>query len=269
MAKRFVLVVFIIIFAARISSIGSPKNHNYLKSASCVSAEDLHRLTDTTLTIEAVCYIPMDDLNNLTKLESPIEEKFYPFLKTLSHPNCDLLLQHEIQLTDKITFRPDFTLYNRVHGKRILIECDGQDFHSSGSQTKRDELRDAAMILDDNTLAVFRFGGIAIHHFPELCIEKIREFQKDIYFIITHYPKAVNPAKHFLFPERRESFIEEFGEAAILAYERADDLIVVHDRTWLINSGIVRKARFVAKESTTTFNKIELDYAKFIVKNYG
>ena len=89
---------------------------------------------------------------DVKQVESPIERKLlYWFVKYGIYPE----LQYEIP-----PYRVDFALVD----KKIVIECDGRDFHTSDEHRKRDKIRDEFIVKQG--WKVKRFTGSQIYNEP-------------------------------------------------------------------------------------------------------
>lgn len=107
----------------------------------------------------------MKDINKLIKgrssfiynppYDSPIENEFAYHLEKYIDPSVIVIPQYEIK-TLCGTFRPDFFL--RTNTTKIVIECDGKEFHSA----YRDEWRDAMILGDSDIDAIYRITGAGI-----------------------------------------------------------------------------------------------------------
>lgn len=98
----------------------------------------------------------------LLKCESPIEtalmkKLYYSGLKPYTQIPCG-------------KYRIDIALY--ASGKRIAIECDGEEFHSSANQLKHDKKKD--YFLEKNKWHVLRFTGKEIFHKADWCVEIVK-----------------------------------------------------------------------------------------------
>jgi very-short-patch-repair endonuclease len=99
----------------------------------------------------------------LKKCESPIETKL---MKTLA--------KHGFRPYGQIPcgkFRIDIAIFYK--GKKIAIECDGEQFHSSPQQKEHDARKDD--FLQRNRWKVFRFTGKEIYHDAEWCVQMIKK----------------------------------------------------------------------------------------------
>lgn len=111
--------------------------------------------------------------------ESPIEKILYLCLweKIKDHcrrnPNITLFPQHEFTLGDN-DFRADFFMYNDDRTVKVIIECDGHDFHEkTKEQAQNDKRRDR--LFDRHGYNVLRFAGREIYSDPFRCAKEIWE----------------------------------------------------------------------------------------------
>lgn len=68
-------------------------------------------------------------------------------------------------------YRIDIALYGS--GKKIAIECDGEEFHSSIHQKAHDQKKD--YFLEKSKWRVFRFTGKEIFHTADQCVEAVKK----------------------------------------------------------------------------------------------
>lgn len=88
--------------------------------------------------------------------ESPIEQVFQMLLMKYLHPEAQLVPQASL-VTRRGTFRADFLLTTAT-GVRLVLECDGKDFHDE----LRDGFRDAFTLASKCADYVYRFPGSVI-----------------------------------------------------------------------------------------------------------
>lgn len=88
--------------------------------------------------------------------ESPIEQIFHMMLIRLLAPEASLVPQHPLN-THRGHFRADFLLVSRF-GERLVLECDGKEFHDP----VRDAFRDAFTLASHCADFVYRFDGATI-----------------------------------------------------------------------------------------------------------
>lgn len=105
-----------------------------------------------------------------SKLESPIEKMMAESLESyLDLSSCEIILQHKV-----LKYRLDIVIDSEEYGK-ILIECDGKEFHDHA----KDLHRDLNILEDGEILGIFRFNGSDINKHLIDCL----------YSIYTIYPK--------------------------------------------------------------------------------
>lgn len=103
----------------------------------------------------------------LDLIESPIEAALYVSLLRLvsDYPFIlDLVSQHPIG-----RFRADFAFINR----KVLVECDGHDYHKTKEQRNYDTEREREFMKQG--WAVVRFTGTQIHKNPALCVYELMD----------------------------------------------------------------------------------------------
>ena len=86
--------------------------------------------------------------------DSPIEDIFLDEFRKVANYEVSVGRQHECQ-TRSGAFRLDFILSHITNGAKLGIECDGRDFHSAASDSKRDAAIVAAGIVDK----IYRLRG--------------------------------------------------------------------------------------------------------------
>ena len=92
--------------------------------------------------------------------ESPIEDVLLSAFR--SYGLFDCVPQYEIG-----PYRADFAFPE----KKIVVECDGREFHSGEEQAERDKVRDEYM--RRLGWVVIRFWGSEIHREPERCAKEV------------------------------------------------------------------------------------------------
>ncbi len=91
---------------------------------------------------------------SLEACDSPIEDQFlWAFMKVAS-PRVIVTRQVELETTLG-KFRPDFLISRPEGGKKIVVECDGREFHEG----PRDSRRDAAIVKSGAADRVYRLKG--------------------------------------------------------------------------------------------------------------
>ncbi len=117
-------------------------------------------------------------------LESPLEERFWERLK---QERIDAERQLLAQIKQHI-FYLDFAIFS-MNGK-INVECDGDTYHTSKADVKRDKKR--SNILQTDGWAVLRYTTDQINHNLEYCIQQVKE-------TVNQYgglQDAIDPSKH-------------------------------------------------------------------------
>lgn len=89
--------------------------------------------------------------------ESPLEQIFQMILEKYLHPCAKLIPQAPLD-TRRGRYRADFLLITGT-GVRLVLECDGQDYHDE----IRDGFRDAFTLASKCADYVYRFPGYVIH----------------------------------------------------------------------------------------------------------
>lgn len=110
---------------------------------------------------------------NLSFGESSIETLFYnafQYIRNFDKKNREeyiLFPQQEIEIDNKL-YRVDFMLINYLNDKKIVIECDGYEYHSSKEQIVKDNQRQRD--LENAGYIVIRFLGTEIFNNPINCV---------------------------------------------------------------------------------------------------
>lgn len=104
--------------------------------------------------------------------ESPIELLFYYCFELINieiNSHLCLLPQNEIETENK-KYRVDFTLREMDTNKelKVVIECDGYEYHSSSKQMARDNQRQRD--LENAGYTIIRFSGSEIYNDPVKCV---------------------------------------------------------------------------------------------------
>lgn len=98
--------------------------------------------------------------------DSPIEEILAWHLSKYIRQDVSLEKQVEF-ITEHGVLRVDFLLSNDE--RKIVIECDGRDFH----EPLRDEIRDAILLGEGHVDTIYHFRGCDITHYPVDCVRLI------------------------------------------------------------------------------------------------
>lgn len=107
----------------------------------------------------------VQSLINLGRTDSPIEERFYSRLRDVSFPLCGLL-------TPQVSIGPYRVDFAYFHG-RMVVECDGHEWHSTKEARTRDAERDRYLMKEG--WKVIRVTGSEIHSNLDKCIRDIEE----------------------------------------------------------------------------------------------
>lgn len=105
--------------------------------------------------------------------ESSIETLFYnafEYVRAIDRKNREdyfLIPQKEIEIDNKL-YRVDFMFINYLNDKKIVIECDGYEYHSSKEQIVKDNQRQRD--LENAGYIVIRFLGTEIFNNPINCV---------------------------------------------------------------------------------------------------
>lgn len=114
--------------------------------------------------------------------KSPIEKYFkfaYEILNVINNKKLEgieLIAQKEINIGNK-TYYADFVMEQTKKFERdfkLIIECDGHEYHSTKEQIQRDNLRD----LDLKTAGydVLHFSGSQLYNDPLVCVMKSYQY---------------------------------------------------------------------------------------------
>lgn len=68
-------------------------------------------------------------------------------------------------------YRADFALIHNPTSRRLVVECDGHEFHEKASQRDRDKARDRYFLT--RGWPVMRFTGSEIHRQLDLCLADV------------------------------------------------------------------------------------------------
>jgi len=112
-----------------------------------------------------------EEINDLYHT-SPIEEKMYVYFK-----RENIHAERQLFVTEgKRRYCLDFGIYCKKG--RVDVECDGEAFHSSKVNIKRD--RDRNNELTSYGWSVLRFSGSEINQAPEECVKKVKRTIKNL-----------------------------------------------------------------------------------------
>ena len=126
-----------------------------------------------------------DIMSFIGKCESPIEkmfaaELFYYYWGSWAHIEhwsksiLNIAVQKEI-VCENHNYRVDFYLeYTKGEGKKIIIECDGHEFHEkTKEQAAKDKKRDRDFV--KNGYTVLHFTGSEIYKDAFKCVDEVFE----------------------------------------------------------------------------------------------
>lgn len=112
-------------------------------------------------------YVRLNRDQKPVEVESAIEAKFGELLFSALENYSGIRIYAQFPL---LRFRYDFAVALRGRKwPRILIECDGHDYHSTWAQIQNDNRKNRCV--KDHGMEIMRFRGVDIHHRPSLCID--------------------------------------------------------------------------------------------------
>jgi very-short-patch-repair endonuclease len=116
-----------------------------------------------------------DDLLACLRLaESPIEERLAVHMSAAISGASQVQAQAEI-VAGQTKYRADFLISDEESGLRIVVECDGHDFHErTKEQASRDKKRDRDMLAAG--YRVMRFTGSEIWRAPKRCADEVASY---------------------------------------------------------------------------------------------
>jgi len=102
------------------------------------------------------------------KSESPIEESLTAFILGWidHHEVADVQVETQIPIGP---YRADILITSA--GRRLVVECDGAEYHNSPEAIERDKRRDRYCVTQG--MAVMRFIGSEVHRDPRGCAAQI------------------------------------------------------------------------------------------------
>lgn len=174
--------------------------------------------------------------------DSHIEVKFYEGVRPHLHYSCQLLEQIDQGINERITFRADFVLHNPTLKQDIIFECDGIEHHRGWEHEHYDKLRDAVLLLNGNCSHVIRITGKAINSFLEVSIDYINR-------------------------KLREQNIPFLTWDTITELPDIGENVIIRDRKWLTECGILREAKWVIEESQCPFYEAHQVFLQVIEQN--
>lgn len=94
------------------------------------------------------------------KIESPIEQILLNHLIKFLHPETEVIVQFPIK-TISGNFRGDIAL---IRGEiKVILECDGEEFHSAEKDDWYDEWRDTLILIQNKVNTIYRIKGKDIY----------------------------------------------------------------------------------------------------------
>ena len=147
--------------------------------------------------------------------ESPLEQIFQMVLEKYLHPRAKLIPQAPLN-THRGSYRADFMLITAT-GVRLVLECDGKDYHDE----VRDGFRDAFTLASKCADYVYRFPGYVIHSkiwhaLFTLLLQQPGVFseygEREILMRCNHLidPRELGPER-FAYPPRSLKITDDFG----------------------------------------------------------
>lgn len=152
---------------------------------------NFEKLPDKCKDLFFECFDPMSEIHGLyypnlhcltvmrefdySECKSPIEKIFFFTWDLVTtryfYDGIYVYPQYEINVNNK-QFFADFMIFseNYKNDVKIIVECDGYDYHSSKEQIKKDNERD--IILKTAGYDVVRFTGSQIFNDPIKCVEE-------------------------------------------------------------------------------------------------
>lgn len=107
--------------------------------------------------------------------ESPIELKLLQAIRGwLEHSDIeDVTARTQVRMGK---YRADILLTEHGRNRRLVVECDGREWHNSEKQVARDKMRDRWFASKD--IPVMRFSGSEIHRDARGCAAQIGEWAR-------------------------------------------------------------------------------------------
>lgn len=140
----------------------------------------------------------MKNIYYIPPYDSPIEDEFALTYTKYINENVDFRMQ-EMVYTKCGKFRLDF-IVELEDGKKIGIECDGEEFHDQS----RDEWRDAAILGSTDIYEIYRIKGSDIQYHLE-----------DVLYVLSIWEPT-------LFSERGRNILKKIASEAILKVNQFD-----------------------------------------------
>lgn len=184
---------------------------------------------------------------DLTPYESEIEIEFATAIAPVLYgiEGIKITPQVEFQITPKISFRADFLIESLDGGKKVIVECDGKEFHSKHEDKLRDMIRDAMLISFGAAQVIFRISGEVIYKEGDFVADVIKRLVAgNPYRIMIRQPDSTMSK-----PEYEKAYRILRG-----AYFR--------DHKWLLDEKLVKMAAWFVNKSTTGIKDIYQEYLK-------
>lgn len=112
------------------------------------------------------------------KVESPIEQFFLNHLTKYLSDKTEVIVQLPIK-TISGNFRADIALKN--NGRIVIIECDGEEFHTKEINTWYDEWRDTLILFQKRVETIYRIKGTDIYNNINSLIYLIYNFEPEFF----------------------------------------------------------------------------------------
>lgn len=112
------------------------------------------------------------------KVESPIEQIFLNHLTKYLSDETELIVQLPIK-TISGNFRADIALKN--NNRIIIIECDGEEFHTKEMDDWYDEWRDTLILFQKRAETIYRIKGTDIYNNINSLIYLIYNFEPEFF----------------------------------------------------------------------------------------
>lgn len=114
------------------------------------------------------------------KVESVIELRFLNHLEKYLSDQTEIIVQLPLDTISGI-FKADITL--KKDNRIIIIECDGEEFHTEEIDRWYDEWRDALILFNKKAETIYRIKGIDIYNNINSLIYLIYFFEQDLFNI--------------------------------------------------------------------------------------
>ncbi len=115
---------------------------------------------------------------DIDKVESPIEQIFLNHLQKYLSFETEIIVQYPIK-TISGNFRADIVLKKK--DKIIIIECDGEEFHTKDDDDWYDEWRDTLILFQRRVDTIYRIKGVDIYNNINSVIYLIYTYEKEFF----------------------------------------------------------------------------------------